>query len=87
MGKRIFYSIIVLSLFICTGCEEKGALEKAGERADEVVDNVKDGDPILHKKGPLEKTGEAIDDTVKDAERKIDAAADDVEDEVEKRRD
>ena len=87
MGKRIFYCIIVLSLFIFVGCEEKGALEKAGERADEVVDNVKDGDPVLHKKGPLEKTGEAVDDTMKDVKREIDDTADDVEDKVEKKRD
>lgn len=53
-------------MMIFTGCQEKGPLEKSGERADEIVDNIKDGDPILHKKGALEKAGEAVDETVKD---------------------
>lgn len=57
-------SIATLCLFM--GCREKGAFEKVGERADEIVDNAKDGDPLLHKKGTAEKAGEAIDDAVKD---------------------
>lgn len=55
---------LVLSLSACD--EKKGPVEKMGERADEIVDNVHDGDPILHRKGPVEKVGESIDDTVKD---------------------
>ena len=61
---------LVLLIFVATmsllagGCENKGPIEKAGERADEIVDNAQDGDPLLHRKGPVEKLGEKIDDSV-----------------------
>ena len=59
-------SALALSTILMTafGCQAKQPLEKAGERADEIIDNVKDGDPIFHKKGTLEKTGEAIDESL-----------------------
>lgn len=44
--------------------EKKGGLEKAGSRVDEIIDNVKDGDPVLHKKGSLEKAGESLDESL-----------------------
>ncbi len=56
---------VVCSLMVFSGCRDKGELERAGERGDEIVDNLKDGDPVLHRKGPIEKAGEAIDDTVR----------------------
>lgn len=59
----LFFILVVFSL---AACQEKGPVEKAGERVDEIVDNVKDGDPLLHKKGTAEKAGEAVDQTVKD---------------------
>ena len=52
------------------GCQEKGSAEKAGERVDEVIDNVKHGDAPLKEKGTLEKMGESIDDSVKKIEKK-----------------
>lgn len=61
---RLLIISICLGMFI-TSCAEKGPFEKAGSRADEIADNVKDGDPILHKKGTMEKAGEALDDAVK----------------------
>jgi hypothetical protein len=59
-------SVLVLSVLIIAvaACQDKQPLEKAGERADEIIDNVKDGDPILHKKGTLEKAGEAVDESL-----------------------
>jgi len=64
------YSVLVGSLLVMTACEDKGTLERAGERADEVIDNAKDGDPLLHKKGTMEKAGEAVDESVKDLKNK-----------------
>jgi hypothetical protein len=38
-------------------------MERAGQRIDEIGDNVSEGEQPLKKRGPLEKAGEAIDDT------------------------
>lgn len=46
------------------GCVEKGPAQKAGERADEIIDNVEKGDPPLKQKGPLEKMGDSMDDAI-----------------------
>ena len=59
--------ILLVSLFAITfavGCQKAGPLERAGERTDEVIDNIKEGDAPLKKKGPLEKAGESIDKTI-----------------------
>jgi len=68
MRKIITFALVLLTLSLSTlvGCRQKGTMERAGERTDEIIDNVKSGDPLLKKKGPLEKTGEAIDNTVRD---------------------
>ncbi len=43
-------------------CREKGPAEKAGERVDKAIENVKDAaDP----KGPAEKAGEKVDRALK----------------------
>ncbi len=63
----IFLVFLVAVIYFVTtknSTEKKGGLEKAGERVDEIIDNVKDGDPILHKKGTLEKAGESLDETL-----------------------
>ena len=60
--------LIILSavaLIGLIGCQEKGSAAKAGERVDEVVDNVKRGDPPLKEKGAMEKMGDSIDDSLK----------------------
>ena len=57
-------------LIVVTGCDEKGPAEKAGERADEIIDNVKHGDAPLKEKGAMEKAGESINDTLKKKEKK-----------------
>lgn len=77
MLKQIFYTVGISMLVVYTGCQEKGSFEKAGEKTDEMIDNVKDGAPILHKKGTAEKAGDAINKTVNDAKRSAEEAADD----------
>lgn len=64
--KRVGFVGIALLVagLTAAGCREQGSGEKAGERVDEIVDNVKEGEPPLKKKGTLEKTGEAIDEAV-----------------------
>jgi hypothetical protein len=57
----LFISISIACILSITACKKEGPLEKAGSRVDEVVDNAKEGEPILKKKGPMEKTGEDID--------------------------
>lgn len=69
--KSLGFSVLVAStVFMLGGCRKEGTAEKVGERADEIADNIKDGDAPLHKKGPIEKTGEAIDDAVADVKKK-----------------
>ncbi|MDZ4785715.1 MAG: hypothetical protein SGJ02_06535 [bacterium] len=63
--KKYLASLLIIALIGSVGCVKKGPAEKAGERVDEIIDNVKDGDAPLKKKGPLEKAGESIDDTFK----------------------
>lgn len=62
----MYFLILVLSVLLLGsfGCQEKGTAEKAGERVDEMIDNVKEGENILKEKGPMEKLGESIDETV-----------------------
>jgi hypothetical protein len=56
---------IALALGVASGalgCREKGAMEKAGDKMDEVVDD------ITHpNEGPLEEAGRKIDEKVDDA--------------------
>ena len=69
-GNKMKYNKIMLllglSLILTLGCQarNRGPLEKAGERTDEVIDNVQEGRNPLHKKGAMEKAGEAIDETI-----------------------
>ena len=60
--KRIFIALLVLVLI--PGCKSKGNAETAGERVDEIVDNIKEGESPLKHKGPVEKLGESIDKMV-----------------------
>lgn len=65
MKKYLLLYMVVVALIGFSGCREKGKGEKAGERIDEIIDNVKDGEAPLKEKGTMEKIGESIDDTVK----------------------
>ena len=53
MKKYLVYTLAVtlLGLF---GCQEKGSVEKAGERVDEIIDNVKEGESPLKEKGTMD---------------------------------
>jgi hypothetical protein len=60
--------LMVVALFVffsavLPGCEREGPLERAGERADEAVEETKDA---FTKDGPRERAGEKVDDAVED---------------------
>ena len=42
-------------------CKKKGPVEKAGEKMDEAIENVKDA---VNPKGPAEKAGEKVDEVL-----------------------
>ena len=62
--KYLVLGCVLLAATFTVGCQtkEQTPLERAGERGDEIVDNVKEGRNPLHKKGTLEKAGEAVGD-------------------------
>jgi hypothetical protein len=51
-------AVLAVGMPLCTGCREKGPVEKAGEKVDEAVDKMKDA---VDPKGPAERAGEKID--------------------------
>ena len=59
---KLFPLLLVTLLLLC-GCPSRreGPAERAGERVDEIVDNVREGDAPLKKKGAMERAGESID--------------------------
>lgn len=64
MIKRVIFTASILCFVaLVVGCQKsnEGALERAGERMDEAVENIKDGENPLKKKGPMEKLGESVD--------------------------
>jgi hypothetical protein len=66
MTKRFVASALVAALIAgvgLVGCE-KGAMQKAGEKVDEVT-----GQDKLIGKGPAEKTGRKVDNTVNDIKK------------------
>lgn len=68
MNQYLIYMVIVTFIGL-VGCQEKGQAEKAGERIDEIVDNVQHGDPPFKEKGAMEKMGESIDDSIKKVDK------------------
>ena len=65
MIKRSIILVTVIAALGFASCTHKqGPIEKAGERIDEVVDNVSEGKYPLHKKGTMEKAGEDIDEAL-----------------------
>lgn len=68
--KEIILVLIAVTLIGLIGCEETGPAAKAGERVDEVIDNIKHGDAPLKEKGTLEKMGDSIDDVVKKSDKR-----------------
>ena len=66
MRQRIVASAVMASLvvsFCLTGCE-RGPMQKAGEKVDEVTGN----DKVIGR-GPAEKTGRKVDNTVNDIKK------------------
>jgi hypothetical protein len=53
----------ILTVIALAGCEDKGPVQKAGERIDRAVDELKG-------KGPAEKAGERVDKAVDELTRK-----------------
>jgi hypothetical protein len=51
-------SLLLGTVLLCTGCEPKGPAERAGEKIDQGIQNVKD---TVDPAGPAEKAGEAVD--------------------------
>jgi len=56
MKKYLTY-IAAVTLIGFFGCQQKGDMEKTGERLDEVIDNVRHGDAPMKEKGAMEKMG------------------------------
>jgi hypothetical protein len=56
--------LLIIGIIGCTKKDNDGALEKAGERLDQAVENIKDGESPLKEKGTMEKLGEAVDKKV-----------------------
>ncbi len=69
--KRYLVCVVTAILIGPMGCQQKGPVERAGERLDEVIDNVKDGDSPLKEKGRMEKIGESIDKSIKKVDEKL----------------
>ena len=67
--KAAVGGVVFAALMMSACTREDGPLENAGERVDEAVENVKEGDSPFRKKGAGEKAGEAVD-------RAIDRATD-----------
>jgi hypothetical protein len=55
--RLILASAFLLPLAIVIGCEDKGPMEKAGERVDNAAKS-------LDPRGPMEKAGAKVDDAV-----------------------
>lgn len=66
--KRYIVLVLIVA-FILPACERPGGGERAGERVDEIVDNVKEGEAPLKRKGPLEELGESLDETTRSDRR------------------
>lgn len=69
----VMRGVVVLGVFllatVSAGCERReGGAEQAGERVDEVVDNIQEGEPPFKEKGTAEKVGESIDDALNTGE-------------------
>ena len=71
--KQLLAMVFISSTLMITGCENQGPAEKAGERLDEAVDEMKD-ELEGTRKGPLERAGENIDDAMAQTKSKLNRA-------------
>lgn len=59
MKKKLIMSFCIFPFFApLVSCEKKSSAERAGEKIDKAVENVKDA---VDPKGPAEKAGEKLD--------------------------
>ncbi|GEM_PF-2391761 len=59
--SMVYTFVIAITFLSACSTHREGPAERAGERTDEIVDNVKSGRPLLHKAGPVEKAGRSLD--------------------------
>lgn len=65
--RRQILSVTALAFVVAFGlvaCEDKGPMQKAGEKLDRATDQ----DKVIGK-GPVEKAGKNVDDAVKDLKK------------------
>lgn len=61
MARNVVFALVG-AVALGTGCESKGPAERAGERVDQGVQDVKDA---INPPGPVEKAGRAVDKALK----------------------
>jgi hyperosmotically inducible protein len=61
-SKILIGALLVAFILVITGCEEKGPAEKAGEKIDNAVENVKDNsnDALEEAENAIEEAGDKI---------------------------
>lgn len=64
MRAAVVGGVLCAAMMMGACTRQEGPLEDAGERMDEAVENVKQGDSPFRKKGVGEKAGEAVDRAV-----------------------
>jgi predicted small lipoprotein YifL len=65
--RRQILAVTALGLMVAVGlaaCEDKGPMQKAGEKIDRAIDQ----DKVIGK-GPVEKAGKNVDDAAKDLKK------------------
>jgi predicted small lipoprotein YifL len=65
--RRQILAVTALTLVVAVGvaaCEDKGPMQKAGEK----IDRATDQDKVIGK-GPVEKSGKNVDDAIKDLKK------------------
>ena len=68
--RRFALLLGLAALFVLGACREEGAVEKAGRKLDEAVDD------LTHPgEGPLEKFGRKTDEAIEDAKEAVEEAA------------
>jgi len=68
MIRVVASALLVLGgALVGVGCEREGAVEKAGKKVDQAVEDVKDK---INPEGPVEKAGKQVDKAIDDVEGK-----------------
>lgn len=63
--NKLIFLLLLSSIVGFSSCKQKGSMEKAGEKVDDAIDNIKDGESPFKERGAAEKAGEAIDHAIK----------------------